>query len=1091
MASPAEFARVAVSAMRPLPETAFEGLREAVLVVDARLRHLPLVLANAAARRCLIGSDSGTLVDSSLYSLLGAATESAIDAVCASPAAAKSVANRVLGWRLPRGETPIATEIKLLSPTTGQRMVMLTFAEMAAGPSLFSAIEHLPLDLLMLDAHLSVTYATASAVRTAGAIPGGILRYSALTLVPTAAIPREVFDQALQGVHYHNDAIQVAMPGATPRWFEVDVQPLKDASGVAGVAVLSAEVTKRRLRKRTPAEGERRLLALTEHARDIITVADRTGRLQYISGGIRNSLGYTVEERRSSSIFEHIHPDDVEAVRSKYGQLVEGEIEPYSHQFRILHKDGSYRWLESHYVPALDNPLVKGVVINSRDITERRHAEHRLAQREEIFRLAADAVNGIIFEWDLARGTVNCSRGVREVLGLDPEDVCGDGAWTARLHPQDAIAYSRVTADALAHQEQGWTINYRVRDARGRYRSLLERSLIQRTDDGQPVRVIGCCVDVSEIKRLTDLLGETQSAAKMGGWEYSYATHELTWTDEMFRIYETTPEEFTPSFASVRARFTADSQQRFDEAGAALGRSNGKYDLELEIVTLKHRRQWIRLIGHCETLDGEPFRAFGSVQDIQAQKLAQMALENSTGWLKLSMNMAKMHAWRWDRASDSLEFAILDGRMMHLPRVFPGMKKLMTCMHPRDRLGARRAIDKAFAMNTEVHEEFRLRTRSGRYRSYAAVARPLFDAAHQPIGLVGVTQDVTARHESEARLRRSEELLRTTTANSADTLMLVDTDLRVRFINRGELGMSIEEIIGQSIAVLLPEAARERIIAKLRRVLETAEPVTYEFDVRAVGTETQFLENRAVLVCDDGIGTGISITVRNITERKRLEREILDVSTRERQTIGRDLHDGLGQELTGIALMLRGLATRLQKQSPQAVHQINEIVGLVNQSIETARGLARGLLPVSTDSGGLTFALRALAERSRDLYGIPVEFRADVAADLSLSETHASHLYRIAQEALTNTARHSRAKAAAVSLRIASGEFVLEVADNGVGTDGLERSATGMGLKIMKYRASMIGAKFELAPNRPRGTVVRVTGEQPMLKTALHSSAVT
>ena len=98
-------------------------------------------------------------------------------------------------------------------------------------------------------------------------------------------------------------------------------------------------------------------------------------------------------------------------------------------------------------------------------------------------------------------------------------------------------------------------------------------------------------------------------------------------------------------------------------------------------------------------------------------------------------------------------------------------------------------------------------------------------------------------------------------------------------------------------------------------------------------------------VRDDGVGTGISISVRNITERKRLEQEILEVSSRERQTIGRDLHDGLGQELTGVALMLRGLATRFQHQSPEAVGYINEIVGLVNQSIESARSLARGLLP--------------------------------------------------------------------------------------------------------------------------------------------------
>ena len=273
--------------------------------------------------------------------------------------------------------------------------------------------------------------------------------------------------------------------------------------------------------------------------------------------------------------------------------------------------------------------------------------------------------------------------------------------------------------------------------------------------------------------------------------------------------------------------------------------------------------------------------------------------------------------------------------------------------------------------------EFRLEANDGGFRSYATIARPLFDAAGAPHGLVGVTQDVTARRESEARLRRSERLLRTTTANTADTLILLDTDLRIRFINKACGGMTIEQIVGCEISAVLPETARCAVVAKLRQVLQTGETATYEFESKASGLETQFFENRAVLVRDDDDSDrGISISVSDITERKRLEREILEVSSRERQTIGRDLHDGLGQELTGVALMLRGLATRLQRQSPEAVGYINEIVGLVNQSIESARSLARGLLPVRTDTGGLPFALRTLAARSRDLYGLEVNFRA-------------------------------------------------------------------------------------------------------------------
>ena len=723
--------------------------------------------------------------------------------------------------------------------------------------------------------------------------------------------------------------------------------------------------------------------------------------------------------------------------------------------------------------------LIAGVVINSRDITEKKLAEGRLAQREEVFRLAADAVNGVIYEWDIARAFVHRSRGVLEVLGLEPKELEPTiDAWCERVHPGDFQPLKKAMSLGLL-SGRGWTTTYRIRDVRGRYRSILERGLIQRNAGGDPVRAIGFCVDVSEIKRVTDLLAETQRAAKMGGWEYSYVTRELTWTEEMYRIYEADPAEFAVSWDSMQAQCTTESLQRLDSARKRSEVDGAPIDLELEITTLKQQRIWVRIIGHVEMLDGRPFRAFGSLQNVQAQKLARIALENSTGWLKLSMNMAHMHAWRWNRAEDVFEFAIVDGQKAHLPGVFPGMKKLLSQMHPADRPAVSRGIEDAFRYRTEVQKEFRLKAGAKGYRWYEAIARPLFDEAKLPCGLVGVIQDISERRDSEGRLRRSEELLRATTANTADTLVLLDTALRVRFINKDLAGMTIDEIIGCKIGVLLPEAARARVVEKLEVLLKTGETSTYEFESGA-GDELQYFENRAVLVRDAGIGTGISISTRDVTERRRLEQEILDVSGRERQSIGRDLHDGLGQELTGVALMLRGLGTRVQERCPEARESVDEIVGLVNQSIENARSLARGLLPVRTETGGLKFALHELALRSRDLYGLEVKFRAQVTPGRQLDETDASHLYRIAQEALTNAARHGHATLVDIFLRVTRSAFVLCITDNGEGFCQPTSPYSGMGLKIMKYRADIIGAKFEISRNEPRGTVVRVTGEQPL-----------
>jgi PAS domain S-box-containing protein len=1085
MATSPDYLRLASNAARALSDTALDNLCDAVLVVDGRHKHLPIVLANAAARSSL-GRPSESLLEASLFQVLSPASIPAAEATIAGAAEANRPTSFLLSWRFQDGEQATVTEVRPLPDT--QRLVMLTLLQSHRRTDLAQVIDHLPRELLILDRDLKVTYANGTAERSRSSIPGGLIGRSGPDLHPLSSLPHEAFNDVLTGKRVREDALAVTDPRGPTQWYEIELQPLKQDEVVTGMVALCGEVSEPRLRRRAQDSSERRLLALTEHARDIISIADREGRVQYVSGGVRNSLGYTSEERRSNYFFEHIHPDEYEDVRRKYQQLVDGEIEGFSKEFRIRHKDGSFRWLESSYSSALDNPLIGGIVINSRDITERKHAEFRLSQREEVFRLAADAVDGVIFEWDIPRGIVHRSRGVEEVIGVAPEDLESSiTAWQERVHPRDFAQARRVTTLALMNG-RGWTTTYRIRDARGRYKSILERALIQRTPAGDPVRAIGCCVDVSEIRRLTDILADTQRAAKIGGWEYNFGRTELTWTDEMFHIFDTTAQEFAVSWESMLKQCLPESAQLLRGAISRIESGSWQLDLEIEINTLKNKRLWVRIIGHVEMLDGRPFRAYGSLQNIQAQKVAQIAVESSTSWLKLSMNMAHMHAWRWDRTRDIFEFnTALEGKHIHLPSVYPGMQAMLAKVHPKDQAAVKRAIDLAFAQRREVREEFRLQGTDGRYRSYATIARPMFDAADVPRGLVGVIQDITGRRENERRLRQSDELLRTTTANTADTLFLVDSALKIKFINRAVKGLSIEQIIGQDIDVLLPESARATVVDRLRRMLSSGETLSYEFESLEQG-QVRYFENHAIVVREDGIGTGISISMRDITERRHLEQEILDVSARERQSIGRDLHDGLGQELTGIALMLRGLTKRIEQRCPDVVENVDEVVSLVNQSIETARGLARGILPVRTETGGIAMALRALQMRSRDLYGLDVTFKSDVAQEFSLDEIDASHLYRITQEALTNAARHGRASHVAVELRAEPQGFALSITDDGTGFKEPPATSAGMGLKIMRYRAGIIGAQFEIEANEPHGTTVRVSSERPVPGITIGSS---
>src|SRR5258708_21173746 len=275
MATSPDFLRIASSAARALADTALDSLRDAVLVVDVRHKHLPVVLANVAARQCVTEPDPAPLIEPPLALVLGAASAANIHPILTSLADVS--ASRVIAWRLIRGVQSAVTDLKLLPSAAGQRLVMLTFTPPTPQPDLVTAVYHLPYDLLILNVDLKVTYANAGAIRSAGAVPGGAVGCSALMLAPTLLLKPDVFAQALQGHSYHDESLAFEEPGPPAPPFEIHLQPLKGISGIVGPVILSLEVKERR-DNRAQGNGERRLLALTEHAQDIITIAAADGR---------------------------------------------------------------------------------------------------------------------------------------------------------------------------------------------------------------------------------------------------------------------------------------------------------------------------------------------------------------------------------------------------------------------------------------------------------------------------------------------------------------------------------------------------------------------------------------------------------------------------------------------------------------------------------------------------------------------------------------------------------------------------------------------------------------------------------------------
>jgi signal transduction histidine kinase len=207
---------------------------------------------------------------------------------------------------------------------------------------------------------------------------------------------------------------------------------------------------------------------------------------------------------------------------------------------------------------------------------------------------------------------------------------------------------------------------------------------------------------------------------------------------------------------------------------------------------------------------------------------------------------------------------------------------------------------------------------------------------------------------------------------------------------------------------------------------------------------------------------------------KRLEKEILEISDREQRRIGQDLHDGLGQQLTAIELMCETLRSNLNSGSPEVQQQAEQICHFLRQAIGHTRGLAHGLAPFKVETGGLQATLLELAQTTTALRRLKCRLDYPATVPTPSGET-ATHLYRIAQEAVNNAVRHSKANEITIRLSNQKDTLRLEIVDNGKGLPQTAQSGRGMGLHIMKHRASVIGAQLELTSQPGKGVTVTCT----------------
>ena len=396
---------------------------------------------------------------------------------------------------------------------------------------------------------------------------------------------------------------------------------------------------------------------------------------------------------------------------------------------------------------------------------------------------------------------------------------------------------------------------------------------------------------------------------------------------------------------------------------------------------------------------------------------------------------------------------------------------------------------------------------------YEYIFRPVLTEDGKVEVVAGSTRDISGRKKIEEELRRSEERFRLLVEGAREYAMfLLDPQNVITFWSKGAervFGWTSEEAVGRRGSIIFTAADRKKgdVEKEISVARKQGRALDRRFHLRKDGSrfwadgvlmrlneaEGDTLRGFAKVARDatdhrrveeelarsrDELEERVAERTRQLTatntelertmvQRQQLERELLEISEREKRRIGEDLHDMVCQELTATALFLKSTAKKIAAETASAAATLEESAQTVNRTVRLARELARGLQAVELSAAGLRNALRNLVAQACDSSGIKCHFKAARGVRVA-DDAGALHLYRIAQEALTNAVKHSGAKNVLITLDRNATHTCISVQDDGKGFS-LRRRSKGLGLHMMRYRANALGGELKIDRRRRGG----------------------
>lgn len=846
-----------------------------------------------------------------------------------------------------------------------------------------------------------------------------------------------------------------------------------------------------------PANANQLLRQLIQIAPLAIIVLDRYRHVMLWNHAAESMFGWRADE-----VMDRPAPFMPEGQRDRFNGVIERGLagEPGT-AVELRRRDGSPVEVSLWAAPLRNEAgEIIGMMEILADSTASKLAKEELRKRESLLDEAQRMANLGCWEWDLASGQVDLSDQMHVIHGLPRGGFIGSMEdYLELVDPDDRERVRAVVQQALSSCEP-FEFEKRIVRPEGTIRVLQSRGKVVLNNEGNPVRVLGLCADVTEQKRVQAALRESEARLR------AFSDHNPAWTfiKDSDGRYLDINRKFEQAFGLTREQVIGKTDEEIFESGqAAEFRAN---DLKVFQAGTAMEFEEMARYGdgvHTSIVAKFPLRdaqgriclVGGVATDITERKWLEQRLRESEARYRglVERIPAITYLAPGDDPGATLYISPQIEQVLGIPaNAFLSEPEFrIRQLHREDRERVLAQLSEACASRRVFTCEYRMIAGDGSMVWIRDEGNFIFDETGKPTALQGIMLDITDLKGAENALDESRKRLQALFDNMRDGILLVDRNAKHVDANPAFcelLGYSREEMLRMSLWDDVPLHRREEAYELWRKFLVSGR-LEGEFTVLRKDGSTAEVDYRAVAHFMPDLHL---TTIRDITARRRAEdelkqyaahlkflsRRLVEVQENERRTLVRELHDRTGQNLTAINLQLGTIREQCSAQAQNAIlARVDDAMALVAATVEAMRDVMSNLRPPVLEDYGLLAGLRWYGEIFSQRTGLPVEL-SGVEPSPRLAPVAETALFRIAQEALTNVAKHANASRIEIALDREAKCVRLAIADNGRGFDvTAERPLNaGWGLLVIRERVEAVDGILQVdsAPGRGTRVVVEV-----------------